>query len=78
MKISKSLNKINLIIIFIIIFSWTFSYSEEQPVDIWDLEKKKVEEKTTDKMIQTFSQLIMKFYHLTKVFFLCSHQIMMI
>ena len=48
MKISKSLNKINLIIIFIIIFSWTFSYSEEQPVDIWNLEKKKVEEKTSD------------------------------
>ena len=48
MKISKSLNKINLTIIFIIIFSWTFSYSEEQPVDIWNLEKKKVEEKTSD------------------------------
>ena len=48
MKISKSLNKINLTIIFIIIFSWTFSYSEEQPVDIWNLEKKKVEEKTLD------------------------------
>ena len=55
MKISKSLNKINLIIIFIIIFSWTFSYSEEQPVDIWNLEKKKVEEKTSDDDTNIFS-----------------------
>jgi len=55
MKISKSLNKINLIIIFIIIFSWTFSYSEEQPVDIWNLEKKKVEERTSDDDTNIFS-----------------------
>ena len=55
MKISKSLNKINLIIIFIIIFPWTFSYSEEQPVDIWNLEKKKVEEKTSDDDTNIFS-----------------------
>ena len=55
MKISKSLNKINIIIIFIIIFSWTFSYSEEQPVDIWNLEKKKVEERTSDDDTNIFS-----------------------
>ena len=48
MKISKSLNKISLVLFFIIILSWSFSYSEEQPVDIWNLEKKEIEKKITN------------------------------
>ena len=48
MKISKSLNKISFVLFFIIILSWTPSYSEEQPVDIWNLEKKEVEKKITN------------------------------
>ena len=40
---SKSLNKTSFVLFFIITLSWTFSYSEEQPVDIWNLEKKEVE-----------------------------------
>ena len=45
MKILKLLNKNSLAIIFIILLSSTFLHSEEQPVDIWDLDKKEVEEK---------------------------------
>ena len=48
MKISKSLNKTSFVLFFIITLSWTFSYSEEQPVDIWNLEKKEVEKKITN------------------------------
>ncbi|MDC3114689.1 hypothetical protein OA412_01495 [Candidatus Pelagibacter sp.] len=45
MKISKLLNKISLAGIFLILLSSTFSYSEEQPVDIWNIEKKEIEKK---------------------------------
>ncbi len=48
MKISKSLNRISFVLFFIIILSGTPSYSEEQPVDIWNLEKKEVEKKITN------------------------------
>ena len=60
MKISKSLNKISFVLFFIIILSWTPSYSEEQPVDIWNLEKKEVEKKITNdntKTSQTNSEI---------------------
>ncbi len=40
MKILKLLNKINFTIIFI--FSLSFlAYAEDEPVDIWNIEKKK-------------------------------------
>tara|TARA_B100001027_G_scaffold137130_1_gene95240 strand:- start:532 stop:2307 length:1776 start_codon:yes stop_codon:yes gene_type:complete len=42
MKISKLLNKSYLSIIFILIFGY-YSYAEEQPVDIWNIDKKKLE-----------------------------------
>ena len=45
MKISKLSNKISLTIISLILLSSTLSYSEEQPVDIWNIEKKEVEKK---------------------------------
>ncbi|MDC2970449.1 hypothetical protein OAY12_04565 [Candidatus Pelagibacter sp.] len=60
MKISKSLNKTSFVLFFIITLSWTFSYSEEQPVDIWNLEKKEVEKKITNdntKTSQTNSEI---------------------
>ena len=48
MKILKLLNKNILAIIFITLLFSSFSYSEEQPVDIWNLEKKEIERKTVD------------------------------
>ena len=45
MKTSKLLNKISLAIISFILLSSTSSYSEDQPVDIWDIEKKETEKK---------------------------------
>ncbi len=45
MKILKLLNKINFTIIFI--FSLSFlAYAEDEPVDIWNIEKKKIENKS--------------------------------
>ena len=38
MKILRSLNKKNFLIIFIILFSFK-AYSENQPVDIWNIDK---------------------------------------
>ncbi len=43
MKILKSLNKKNLFLIFIVFFT-TLAYAEDQPVDIWNIEKKKFRE----------------------------------
>ncbi|MDC3207833.1 hypothetical protein OA967_00870 [Candidatus Pelagibacter sp.] len=66
MKISKLLNKISLAIICLILLSSTFSYSEEQPVDIWNIEKKEIEKKilnddtnisSTNNEIQTSTEL---------------------
>ena len=42
MKISKLLNKKNISIIFILFMGWS-AYAEEQPVDIWNIDKKKIE-----------------------------------
>ncbi len=44
MKILKSLNKITFTIIFFTLLFSKFSHSEEQPVDIWNIEKKNIEE----------------------------------
>ena len=45
MKILKLLNKINFSIIFFLSFSFAVS-AEDKPVDIWNLEKKNIEEKS--------------------------------
>tara|TARA_B100000963_G_scaffold210553_1_gene183422 strand:- start:787 stop:2559 length:1773 start_codon:yes stop_codon:yes gene_type:complete len=45
MKILKLLNKKNFSIIFFLLYSFTV-FAEEQPVDIWNLEKKNTEEKS--------------------------------
>tara|TARA_B100001057_G_scaffold15567_1_gene14761 strand:- start:5014 stop:6786 length:1773 start_codon:yes stop_codon:yes gene_type:complete len=47
MKISKLLNKINFSIIFILILH-CISNAEEKPVDIWNLEKEKLDEKISE------------------------------
>ena len=42
MKILRLLNKNYFSIIFILFFGY-YSYAEEQPVDIWNIDKKKLE-----------------------------------
>tara|TARA_B100000902_G_scaffold308092_1_gene297152 strand:+ start:2445 stop:4208 length:1764 start_codon:yes stop_codon:yes gene_type:complete len=53
MKISKLLNKYNFLIIIIFSFCNAFAVAEEQPIDIWNIDKKKIEKhsekKTLDK-----------------------------
>ena len=44
MKILKLLNRKNFSFILILLFTFGV-YAEEQPVDIWNIEKEKVEEK---------------------------------
>jgi len=43
MKISKLLNKNNLSIVFVLLFFNSFAVTEEQPVDIWKIDKEKIE-----------------------------------
>ncbi len=50
MKILKLLNKKSLSIIFVIFFYTTFVQSEEKPVDIWNIDKDKIEQ-SIDKVI---------------------------
>ena len=61
MKILRSLNKKNFLIIFIILFSFK-AYSENQPVDIWNIDKneneaqiKELDEKK-EKEIENFKE----------------------
>ena len=44
MKILKLLNKTYLSILIIIFFSIVNSFSENEPVDIWNIDKKEIEE----------------------------------
>ena len=46
MKILKSLNKKNLFLIFIVFFVST-SHAEDQPIDIWNIDKKNQENKSS-------------------------------
>ena len=46
MKILKSLNKKNFLILFFLFFTSVAS-AEEKPVDIWNIDKKEIEEKNT-------------------------------
>ena len=46
MKILKLLNKKNLSIIFLFLFSSIESFAEEKPVDIWNIDAKEIEKKT--------------------------------
>ena len=50
MKILKLLNKKSLSIIFVIFFYATFVQAEEKPVDIWNIDKDKIEQ-SVDKVI---------------------------
>ena len=45
MKILKLLNKKNLSIIFLFLFSSVESFAEEKPVDIWNIDAKEIEKK---------------------------------
>ena len=54
MRISKLLNRINFSIILILILSFT-AYAEDKPVDIWNLEKEKLEEKSVSDQVLTES-----------------------
>ncbi len=49
MKISKLLNKRVFFILFIFLFQFKL-LAEEEPIDIWDIDKKKIENTTTDSL----------------------------
>ena len=49
MKISKLLNKYNFLIIIIFSFCNAFAVAEEQPIDIWNIDKKKIEKQSEKK-----------------------------
>ena len=60
MKILKLLSKKNFSII-AILFIGLASFAEEQPVDIWNIEKKKIEEKSsTSEIIEEQNQNVKK------------------
>ena len=42
MRILKLLNKKNLLIVIIYLFSSFFVFAEDKPIDIWNIEKKKM------------------------------------
>ena len=52
MKISKLLNKKYFSIILILLFGLS-SYAEENPVDIWNIEEKQIEEESLEKNLET-------------------------
>ena len=52
MKILKLLNKKYLSIIFIIFFYTLDTYSEDKPIDIWNIEKKNIEENTSSNILE--------------------------
>jgi hypothetical protein len=51
MKILKLLNKKNLSIIFLFLFSSVESFAEEKPVDIWNIDAKEIEKKKSYQQI---------------------------
>ena len=57
MKILKLLNRNYFSIIFILLFGY-YSYAEEQPVDIWNIDKKKLENDTQKENKEIFSNKI--------------------
>ncbi len=61
MKILKLLNKKNLSIIIIFLLSIVPSFSEDQPIDIWNIEKKKIEN-ISEKKILTNKPIIPDFF----------------
>ena len=48
MRILKLLNKKYLAIIFVFSLLGFYANGEEQPIDIWNIDKKKIEEKSTN------------------------------
>ena len=53
MKILKLLNKKNFLILFFLFFT-SIANAEEKPVDIWNIDKKEIEEKNTNKQFRNF------------------------
>ena len=57
MKISKLLNKINLLIIIVLFFYSFFVTAEEQPVDIWNINKEKIESEIKKDSLNEISEV---------------------
>ena len=55
MKILKLLNKTYLSILIILFFSIVNSFSENEPVDIWNINKEKIQDNSEDKETTLFS-----------------------
>ena len=60
MKILKLLNKKNLSIIIIFLLSIAPSFSEDQPIDIWNIEKKKIEKISEKKILNEKKEIAVK------------------
>jgi len=58
MKILKLLNKKNLSIIIFFLFSSVFSLAEDKPIDIWNIEKKKIENGSEIKVLNEKKKVI--------------------
>ena len=57
MKILKLLNKKNLSIIFLFLFYNLSIYAEEQPIDIWNIDKKKLEIQNKKEALDEISEV---------------------
>ena len=58
MKILKLLNKKNLSIIIFFLFSSVFAFAEDKPIDIWNIEKKKIENGSEIKILNEKQEVI--------------------
>ena len=56
MKILKLLNKIYLSILIIFFFSIVNSFSQDEPVDIWNIDKEQIQENSEDKELMSISE----------------------
>ena len=57
MKISKLLNKNNLSIVFVLLFFNSFAVTEEQPVDIWKIDKEKIETEVIEQSQENLTEI---------------------
>ena len=56
MKILKLLNKTYLSILIIFFFSIVNSFSQDEPVDIWNIDKEQIQENSEDKELMSISE----------------------
>ena len=56
MKILKLLNKTYLSILIILFFTIVNSFSENEPVDIWNIDKQKIEENSDNKELTSINE----------------------